>query len=58
MSKKVYPLQDEIQKDLIESAKFVFDEKINTDPITRYIAERYYRAITRINDICVNRKRF
>ena len=39
MSKKVYPLQDEIQKDLIESAKFIFDEKINTDP-------RYGNSIT------------
>ena len=58
MSKKVYPLQEEIQKDLIESSKLVLDEKTDTNESAKSVAEKYYRAMTRINDICVNRKRF
>ncbi|MBO7693050.1 MAG: hypothetical protein J6T10_10510 [Methanobrevibacter sp.] len=58
MATKVYPLQEEINKDFQESAKLVQACMVGNNPLAQEIADKYFNAITRINDICVNRKRF
>ena len=58
MPKRVYPLQEEIQKDWQESVKLVQSTMNGDNPLASEIATKYYNAITRINDLCVNRKRF
>ena len=54
-----YPLQKELEKDLQESVKLLGETHVvaHTER-ERMIAQKYYDAIQRINDICVNRNRF
>ena len=56
MAKKIYPLQEEIQKALIESASI--NAKFPSEIDGKEVAEKYFKAITRINQICVDRKRY
>lgn len=62
MTKKVYPLQDEIQKDLLESSETLGATYTRSNFVSlleyRELAQNYYNAIKRINEICVNRKRY
>lgn len=58
MAKKVFPLQEELNNDFQESAKLVQASMVGNNPLAQEIANKYFNAITRINDICVNRKRF
>lgn len=53
-----YPLQTEIEKDFQEAVKLFASTQINGSALEKEIAQRYYNAIERINDICVNRKRY
>lgn len=53
-----YPLQIEIEKDLQESVKILGDVLTSNDATLIEVANKYYNAIKRINDICVNRNRF
>ena len=53
-----YPLQIELEKDLDESVKLFGDVQIHGTDAERNIASKYYHAIKRISDICVNRKRY
>lgn len=54
-----YPLQKELEKDLKESAELLADTHVclSSDK-EKELATKYYNAIKRINDICVNRNRF
>ena len=58
MPKKVYPLQEEIQKALIESASIIAKIPFDDGNGAKEIADKYYKAITRINQLCVDRKRY
>ena len=58
MPKKVYPLQEEIQKDLQESCKLLQQTMASGNAIAEEIATKYFNAITHINQICVDRKRY
>lgn len=53
-----YPLQVELEKDLQESIKLLGNVQISGTGAEKEIASKYYNAIQRINDICVNRKRY
>lgn len=53
-----YPLQKELEKDLQESIEQLEESLKSKDGRRIGIARRYYNAIKRINDICVNRNRF
>ena len=53
-----YPLQKELEKDLQESVKLLGNVQIHGTDAEKEIASKYYNAINRINDICVNRKRY
>lgn len=53
-----YPLQKELEKDMQEAFKLLGDAMKSEDPASLDIANKYYNAIKRINDICVNRNRF
>ena len=57
-----YPLQKELEQDLLESTETLGASYTRTEFVTlteyRDLATKYHNAIKRINDICVNRKRF
>ena len=59
-----YPLQIELENDMKESfmlfqkASFDYNDVKLLNQLTKDLARSYYNAIQRINDICVNRKRF
>lgn len=53
-----YPLQKEIEKDVTESAQLINETLDNGTEREKEIARKYFKAITRINDICVKRNRF
>ena len=57
-----YPLQKELEKDLLESTEVLAVAYTNKENPTleqfQQLASKYHNAIKRINDICVNRKRF
>ena len=57
-----YPLQIELEKDLLESTEILGSTYTRSEFVTltemRDLATKYHNAIKRINDICVNRKRF
>lgn len=53
-----YPLQKEIEQDFQESVKLLGNVQTYGTSIEKEIARKYYDAINRINDICVNRKRY
>lgn len=53
-----YPLQKELENDFNECVKLL-NETQNVDyKLAHEIAQKYFNAINRINDICVNRKRY
>ena len=51
-------LQKEIDRDFKESANLMQSVMASSDPLVQEIANKYFNAITRINQICVNRKRY
>lgn len=57
-----YPLQKELEQDLLESTELLASTYTKKDfpSLTelRDLATKYHNAIKRINDICVNRNRF
>lgn len=53
-----YPLQKEIEKDVNESAKLVNETLDNGTKREKELARLYFKAITRINEICVKRNRY
>lgn len=53
-----YPLQKELEQALQESCKLVQSTMDSGNPVAQEIATKYFKAITRINDICVNRNRY
>ena len=53
-----YPLQIELEHDMQESFNEVSEAYKSGDAKLRHLASKYYNAIKRINDICVNRKRY
>lgn len=56
-----YPLQVEIEKSLQESISLLGQAHNCSNPTNSdlvKVANAYYNAIKRINDICVNRNRF
>ena len=53
-----YPLQIEIEKSMSEAFNEVSEAYKSGDVKLRHLASKYYDAIKRINDICVNRKRY
>ena len=53
-----YPLQKELEKDLQESARMVQRAMKSGNQEELEIATLYFNAITRINQICVDRKRY
>lgn len=53
----VYPLQKEIQNALIDASKLKVKAS-NGEVSAEQVADEYFKAIVRINDICVNRNRF
>lgn len=53
-----YPLQKELEKDLQESCKLIQTGMASGDAKVQEIATLYFNAITRINQICVDRKRY
>ena len=58
MPKKVYPLQQAINDALIESASILANIPFDDGSGLSEVANKYFKAITRINDICVDRKRY
>ena len=52
-----FPLQKEIEKDLTESANLL-SQANNGEADAQGIAKKYFDAITRINQICADRKRY
>ena len=56
--KMKYPLQKEIEKDVTESAQLINETLDNGTEREKEIARKYFKAITRINEICVKRNRF
>lgn len=52
------PLQKELERDLQESLNLIQDAITMNDNEMLQIAQDYYNAIKRINDICVNRNRY
>ena len=53
-----YPLQIELEKDFQESVKLVQSTMASGNSELQEIANKYFNAITRINQICVDRKRY
>lgn len=53
-----YPLQKELEKDLNESCKLIQKGMASGNAQVQEIATLYFNAITRINQICVDRKRY
>lgn len=53
-----YPLQVEIEKNLRQAVELLGDVMSTEDATLIDVANKYYNAIKRINDICVNRNRF
>ena len=53
-----HPLQKEIENDLNESSKLVSATFNHSDSLANEIATKYFKAITRINEICNNRNRY
>lgn len=53
-----YPLQKELEKDLQESARMVQRAMKSGNQEELDIANNYFNAITRINQLCVDRKRY
>lgn len=53
-----YPLQKELEQDLQESCKLVQQAMASGDAKQQEIATKYFNAITRINQVCVDRKRY
>ena len=53
-----YPLQKELEKDLREALKLLTNVQVYGTDAEKEIASKYYNAIVRIDDICVNRKRY
>lgn len=59
-----YPLQKEIEQDmkdafdLFNKASMDYNSLELLNKLTKEIASKYYNAIKRINDICVNRNRY
>lgn len=53
-----YKLQKEIENALQESATLVGTYAINGSDAERELASKYFNAIKRINDVCVNRNRY
>lgn len=53
-----YPLQIEIEKDFNECVKLLGATQNGDNPLANEIAQKYFNAINRINDLCVNRKRY
>ena len=56
--KMKYPLQKELEKDLQESARMVQRAMKSGNQEELEIANNYFNAITRINQLCVDRKRY
>ena len=56
MPKVKFPLQEEIEKDLLESSNYVV-QSLNI-PLAQEIAIKYCDAMKRIQQICENRKRY
>ena len=53
-----YPLQKELEKDLHESVTLLGNAQTNGSDAEKETALKYYTAIKRIMDICVNRNRY
>ena len=53
-----YPLQKELEKDITESFNAVADAFKDGNSTAISIANKFYDAIKRINQICVDRKRY
>ena len=53
-----YPLQKELEKDFNECVKLLSATQNGNDPLANEIATKYLNAINRINEICINRKRY
>ena len=53
-----YPLQKELEKDFNECVKLLKDTQHTDYKLAHEIAQKYFDAIGRINEICVNRNRF
>lgn len=53
-----YPLQIELEKDFNECVKLLSATQNGSYPLAREIAQKYFNAINRINEICINRKRY
>lgn len=53
-----YPLQIELEKCINESAKLLVVANTTGNNVAIDIANKYLSAINRINEICVNRKRY
>lgn len=57
-----YPLQKELEQDLLESTEILGASYTRSVFVSlteyREIATKYHNAIKRINEICVNRKRY
>ena len=53
-----YPLQIELEKDFNECVKLLSATQNGDNPLANEIAQKYFNAINRINDLCVNRKRY
>ena len=53
-----YPLQKELEQDFNECVKLLSATQSGNDPLANEIATKYFKAITRINQICVDRKRY
>ena len=53
-----YPLQIELEKDFSECVKLLGATQNGDNPLAHEIATKFFKAITRINQICVDRKRY
>ena len=53
-----YPLQIELEKDFSECVKLISATQNDGGSLAYEIAQKYLNAINRINEICVNRKRY
>ena len=53
-----YPLQKELEKDLHESARLMQRAMQSGNQEELEIANSYFNAITRINQLCVDRNRY
>lgn len=56
MPKVKFPLQEEIEKDLLECSEYLYQS--HNIPLAQEIAIKYCDAMKRIQRICENRKRY